>query len=96
MADQNTNQQNTPNNQSNQNTQNNQGNQNTSGIDTTVDNAINKGIDSAAQRVPQGQKFDPAAKQKADQIANNEIDKETQKGVGGIKNDAENLIDRNK
>jgi hypothetical protein len=93
MADQNNNQQNNQNNQSNQNNQN---DQNASGIDNTIDNAINTGIDDASKRVPEGQKIDPAVKQKADQAANNEINQEAQKGLGGMKSDAENLMDKNK
>lgn len=81
MADQNTNQQN---------------NQGSSGIDNTADNAINKGIDNASQHVPGGEKVDQGAKQKADQAANSKINQEAQKGAGGIKNDAEDLMNKNK
>ncbi len=73
MADQNNNQQN---------------NTNASGIDKNVDNEVNKGIDSASNRVPEGQKIDQAVKPKADQAVNNELNK----GAGGMKNDAENLM----
>ncbi len=59
-------------------------------IDQKADQAVNQGIDEVAKRVPQGQKFEQGAKDKADQAVNSELDK----GPGGIKKDAENLFHR--
>jgi hypothetical protein len=59
-------------------------------LDQKVDTTINQGIDNLAGRVPEGQKLDPMAKQRADQAANNELSK----GVGGVEQDAKNILDR--
>ncbi len=61
-------------------------------IDTTADNFINQGVDGVASHLPGGQMVDSMLKTEVDQVANNAINSEVNKGVDGILHDAEGLF----
>ncbi len=62
------------------------------GIDTTADNFINQEVDALASRLPGGQMVDQMIKTEVDQVANNAINNEVNKGAGGLMGDAEGLL----
>ena len=61
-------------------------------VDTPVDNLVNPGIDMVAQHIPGGQMVDQMLKTETDQVVNNAINSEINKGVGGMLSDAEGLF----
>jgi hypothetical protein len=61
-------------------------------VDTTVDNFVNQGVDMVAQHLPGGQMVDQMLRTEADQVVNNAINSEINKGVGGMLSDAEGLF----
>ncbi len=61
-------------------------------IDTTADNFINQGVDAVASHLPGGQMVDQMLKTEIDQVANNAINNEVNKGVGGMMRDAEGFL----
>ncbi len=61
-------------------------------IDTTADNFINQEVDGVASRLPGGQMVDSMLKTEVDQVANNAINNEVNKGTAGIMRDAEGLL----
>ncbi len=61
-------------------------------VDTTADNFINQGVDTVASRLPGGQMVDQMLKTEVDQVANNAINNEVNKGVNGMMGDVEGLF----
>jgi hypothetical protein len=61
-------------------------------IDTTVDGALNQGIDAIASRFPGGQGVEQMLNTEVDQVVNNDINAELNKGVDGMLKDAEGLL----
>ena len=61
-------------------------------VDTTADNFINKEVDAVAPHLPGGQMVDSMLKTEVDQVANNAINNEVNKGVDGMMRDAEGLF----
>ena len=61
-------------------------------VDTTADNFINQGVDMVAQHLPGGQMVDQMLKTETDQVVNNAINAEVNKGVGGMLGDVEGLF----
>ncbi len=61
-------------------------------IDTTADGFINQGVDALASRFPGGQMVDQMLKTEVDQVANNAINNEVNKGVDGMMRDAEGFL----
>ncbi len=61
-------------------------------VDTTADNFINQGVDMVATRLPGGQMVDQMLKTEVDQVANNAINNEVNKGVNGMMGDVEGLF----
>ncbi len=61
-------------------------------VDTTADNFINQGVNDVASHLPGGQMVDQMLKTEVDQVANNAINNEVNKGVDGIMRDAEGLF----
>ncbi len=61
-------------------------------IDTTADNFINQGVNDVASHLPGGQMVDSMLKTEVDQVANNAINNEVNKGTDGIMRDAEGLF----
>lgn len=63
-------------------------------IDTTADGVINNVVGSIEQRIPipGGEFVDKAIITEVDQVANNAINTEVNKGVGGILGDVEGLF----
>ncbi|GAC1427975.1 MAG: hypothetical protein PVS3B3_15820 [Ktedonobacteraceae bacterium] len=61
-------------------------------VDTTADGFINQGIDAVAIHLPGGSMVDQMLKTEVDQVANNAINNEVNKGVGGMMGDAEGLF----
>lgn len=61
-------------------------------IDTTADNFINQGVDAVAVHLPGGQMVDQMLKTEIDQVANNAINNEVNKGVAGMMHDAEGFL----
>lgn len=63
-------------------------------VDTTADGFINSGLNTIEQHVPipGGQMVDQMIQTEVDQVVNNEINTEANKGVGGILGDVEGLF----
>ena len=61
-------------------------------IDTTADNFINQEVNVVATRLPGGQVVDQMLKTEIDQVANNAINNEVNKGVDGMMRDAEGFL----
>jgi hypothetical protein len=61
-------------------------------VDTPVDGLVNQGVDMVAQHIPGGQMVDQMLKTETDQVVNNAINAELNKGVGGMLNDVEGLF----
>ena len=61
-------------------------------VDTTADNFINHEVDAVASHLPGGQMVDQMLKTEVDQVANNAINNEVNKGTDGIMHDAEGLF----
>ena len=61
-------------------------------VDTTADNFINQGVNDIASHLPGGQMVDQMLKTEADQVANNAINNEVNKGAGGLMGDVEGLL----
>jgi len=64
-------------------------------VDNTVDNIINQGIDAVASHIPGGEAFEQQLKTEVDQVANNFINNELNKGVGGIEQDIAGIFHHN-
>jgi len=62
--------------------------------DTTVDGLLNQVLGSVEQHVPipGGEMVDKMINTEADQVVNNEVNAEVNKGVGGILGDVEGLF----
>jgi len=63
-------------------------------IDTTADNLINPILDGVASHVPGAEGFEQMLNTEVDQVINNEINTEVNKGFGGMIQDSENLFNR--
>ncbi len=63
-------------------------------IDTTADNFINPILDNVADHIPGAEGFEQILNTEVDQVINNEINTEVNKGADGIIQDAENLFNR--
>ncbi|MEH2059566.1 MAG: hypothetical protein V7K97_26115 [Nostoc sp.] len=63
-------------------------------IDTTADNLINPIFDGVASHVPGAEGFEQMLNTEVDQVINNEINTEVNKGFGGMIQDSENLFNR--
>jgi len=61
-------------------------------VDTTVDGFLNQAIDAVASHIPGGEMVDQMFKTEADQVVNNEINAEVNKGAGGIMQDIEGIF----
>jgi hypothetical protein len=63
-------------------------------VDTAADSVINQGLDAVEAHVPipGGQTVDKMISTEVDQVANNEINAELNKGVGGMMSDVEGLF----
>ncbi len=67
-------------------------------VDTAADGVINNIVDGIEQHVPipGGEFVDKAITTEVDQMANNAINNEVNKGVGGMMGDVEGLFGRNR
>ncbi len=63
-------------------------------IDTAADNMVKPMIDMVASHLPGGQAIEAMLTTEADQVLNNEINTEVNKGFGGIINDVEGTFRR--
>ncbi len=63
-------------------------------IDTTADNMINPIVDGIASHIPGAEGFEQMLNTEVDQIVNNDINAEVNKGVGGMIQDGEHLFNR--
>lgn len=63
-------------------------------VDTTVDGFLNQGIDTIASNLPGGQGFEQMLNTEADQVVNNDINNELNKGVEGMLQDLGGLFNR--
>ena len=61
-------------------------------VDTTADGFINQAVDGLASHLPGGQMVDQMLKTEVDQVANNAINNEVNKGNDGILRDVEGLF----
>lgn len=61
-------------------------------VDTTVDNFVNQGVDMVAQHLPGGPMVEQMARTETDQVVNNAINAEINKGFGGMMSDVEGLF----
>ena len=61
-------------------------------VDTAADGFINQGVDVVASHLPGGQMVDQMLKTEVDQVANNAINAEANKGVDGMMRDAEGFF----
>ncbi len=64
-------------------------------VDTAADNLINQGVDAIAAHIPGGEMFEQQLRTEVDQVVNNAINNELNKGVGGIEQDVEGLFHQN-
>lgn len=61
-------------------------------VDTVADNLINQGVDAIASHIPGGEGFEQQLRTEVDQVVNNAINNELNKGVEGVMQDAEGLF----
>ena len=61
-------------------------------VDTEADNLINQGVDTIASHIPGGAMFEQQLRTEVDQVVNNAINNEINKGVGGVEQDIEGLF----
>ncbi len=61
-------------------------------VDTEADALINQGVDTIAAHVPGGEMFEQQLRTEVDQVVNNAINNELNKGVGGVEQDVEGLF----
>jgi len=61
-------------------------------VDTEADQLINQGVDAIAAHIPGGAMFEQQLKTEVDQVVNNAINNEVNKGVGGVEQDVEGLF----
>ncbi len=64
-------------------------------IDTEADNLINQGVDAIAAHIPGGEMFEQQLRTEVDQVVNNAINNELNKGVGGVEQDVEGMFHQN-
>lgn len=64
-------------------------------VDTEADKLINQGVDAIASHIPGGEMFEQQLRTEVDQVVNNAINNELNKGVEGIKQDVEGLFNQN-
>lgn len=63
-------------------------------VDTLADNLINQGVDAIASHIPGGEGFEQQLRTEVDQVVNNAINNELNKGVDGMIQDAEGLFNQ--
>jgi len=63
-------------------------------VDTAADNLVNPMIDLVASHLPGGQAIETMLTTEVDQVLNNDINTEVNKGFGGIVNDIEGTFHR--
>jgi basic membrane lipoprotein Med (substrate-binding protein (PBP1-ABC) superfamily) len=63
-------------------------------VDTVADNLINQGVDAIASHIPGGEGFEQQLRTEVDQVVNNAINNELNKGVDGAMQDVEGLFHR--
>lgn len=64
-------------------------------VDTEADTLINQGVEALAAHIPGGAMFEPQLRTEVDQVVNNAINNEINKGVGGVEHDVEGLFHLN-
>lgn len=61
-------------------------------VDTVADNLINQGVDMIASHIPGGEGFEQQLRTEVDQVVNNAINNEVNKGTNGVMQDVEGFL----